>query len=561
MKKSILLFLLAFLGANAYSASVLKTIPACTAGNLTSLLTATEKTTVTKLTISSGTIDAVDFKVLKSMSKLDTLNIQGVSIAAYAGTGGTGGSTLISYPANEIPASGFYAKSVLKNIVLPATATSIGTSAFRNCTGLAGIQIPALVNNISLRAFTGCINTLFSVNATNNYFSADASGVLFDKNKTTLIQGAVIKTSYTIPGTVKVIGQEAFYNSILTNIIFGNSVQVINNSAFDNCKYLANTITLPSTLTKIGSRAFFYCSSLPAVSFKGTIVDSIQANAFSYCEKLTTIDFSSNLKFIGESAFSQCSALDGVVFPSVTDSIGNSAFYACMKLKSISLPVSLRKISFNTFRSCSMLESINLPENVKSIDSLAFSSSGLSKINIPYGVTAICAKAFYFCKALNTVTIASSVNKIGYNCFYDCDNLSTINSFPGTPPDLSASPNVFLNVNKTTCTLYVPVGKKNLYVSANQWGDFINIEESVLAGVPDIEQDNIKVFYNSQTKTLHIQSDSSFKTVTVSQLDGKRVFVGNTNDDVLRMDFMQKGVYVVNIETSNRTTAHKIMVQ
>jgi hypothetical protein len=45
------------------------------------------------------------------------------------------------------------------------------------------------------------------------------------------------------------------------------------------------------------------------------------------------------------------------------------------------------------------------------------------------------------------------------------------------PIDLSSSSNVFFNVNKTTCKLYVPVGSKRAYQNAVTWKDFLNILE------------------------------------------------------------------------------------
>src|SRR5665647_2040121 len=84
MKKLINL-LLCFCFTILVQAQVSKTISVATAGKLNTLLTATEKTTITNLTI-TGTIDARDFKTMRdNMPALAVLDISSVTIAVYNG--------------------------------------------------------------------------------------------------------------------------------------------------------------------------------------------------------------------------------------------------------------------------------------------------------------------------------------------------------------------------------------------------------------------------------------------------------------------------------------------
>ena len=88
MKKS-LLTLLCFCCILAAQAQVSKTINVTTAGTLSSLLTAQEKSTVTNLTV-TGSIDARDVKCLRDeISILEVLDLKNTTLNKYEGTEGT----------------------------------------------------------------------------------------------------------------------------------------------------------------------------------------------------------------------------------------------------------------------------------------------------------------------------------------------------------------------------------------------------------------------------------------------------------------------------------------
>ena len=107
--------------------------------------------------------------------------------------------------------------------------------------------------------------------------------------------------------------------------------------------------------------------------------------AFYECSGLTSITLPSSLTSIGSSAFDGCSGLTSIDLSGCTSltSIGNFAFNGCRGLTSITLPSSLTSIGNSTFYSCSGLTSITIPESVASIDGSAFSGcSNLATIYI-----------------------------------------------------------------------------------------------------------------------------------------------------------------------------------
>ena len=217
---------------------------------------------------------------------------QTVTITGYQGSGGA-----VEIPAvidgksvTSIGVGAFYGCTKLTSITIPDRVTSIGNGAFRNCPGLESITIPDGVTSIDVGAFDRCTKltsitipdgvTYIGTNAfygcsrltditvdSNNLYYCSESGVLFNKDKTTLICYPAGKTdsSYTIPDEVTSIGYTAFEACTgLTSIYFPDGVTSIGDYAFESCTGL-ESITIPNSVTSIGYAAFNYCSGLTSI--------------------------------------------------------------------------------------------------------------------------------------------------------------------------------------------------------------------------------------------------------------------------------------------------------
>lgn len=160
--------------------------------------------------------------------------------------------------------------SSLTDIVFPDSLTSIGAAAFTNCSSLTSIKIPKNLTMISDNAFYDCSNlSEFIVDSDNPSFSSE-DGVLFDKDKETLLRCPAKKSGiYIVPNGIKSVGNDAFDNcENLTSIIIPDSVTTIDYGAFSNCTSLTS-ITIPKSVTSIGDFVFSH-NGLTDIYYEGT---------------------------------------------------------------------------------------------------------------------------------------------------------------------------------------------------------------------------------------------------------------------------------------------------
>ena len=204
----------------------------------------------------------------------------------------------------------------LTSVTIGNSVTSIGDYAFSDCTGLTSITIPNSVTSIGNGVFEDCTGlTSITVKEGNPNYSSDEYGVLFNKDKTLLIQYPIgnTRTSYTIPDSVTSIGDWAFAQCTgLTSVTIGNSVTSIGEAAFWLCTSLTS-VTIGNSVTSIGSSAFSMCVSLTSVTIPDSVT-SIGNGAFYFCTSLTRVTIPDSVTSIGDNAFISCTSLTDVYY-------------------------------------------------------------------------------------------------------------------------------------------------------------------------------------------------------------------------------------------------------
>jgi len=422
------------------------------------------------------------------------------------------GLTSITFPnsVTSIESGAFYDCSSLTSISFPNSLINIGAEAFSECIGLTSITIPNSVRSIEY-AFFNCDNlTAINVDANNTVYASE-NGVLFNKNKTMLIQYPQKKsgTSYVIPNTVTSIEYGAFHNcTALTSITIPNSVTSIENFTFYNCSALTS-ITIPNSVTSIGAWAFINCSSLTSITIPNSVT-SIGVWAFGYCSALTSIIIPSSVTNIGTAAFSNCTALTSITVPNSVTSIGEGAFDCNCSPSEVSIPdmssdfaplltSSLQKLTLTNCTSIASgslsrftnLTSLSLPfigtspttpsnlgllfggDNSKVPASLKKLTLVRSSANIQIADNALAGLS-----GLSELTLSSNVRGLGRNALDGCSGLEHIYSEWANPPT-AYNNSTFVSVNKFACVVHVPMGSKNKYAAADGWKEFYidNIQE------------------------------------------------------------------------------------
>lgn len=205
---------------------------------------------------------------------------------------------------------------------------------------LESIALPKSLSDISVESFYNCYNLKRILVAEGNekYDSRENSNAIIEKGTNTLIYGCI---GTTIPNSIDSIGDEAFYQSKITNVHIGSGVRKLGKDVFRGCSYLdsisvseanpyfdsrencnaiiesktnrlvvgCHNTKIPFTVKTIGSYAFYTSTSkLKTIRIHDNI-ETIEDYAFYNQYALTSVTFDRGMKKIGQYAFAYCSNL------------------------------------------------------------------------------------------------------------------------------------------------------------------------------------------------------------------------------------------------------------
>ena len=258
-------------------------------------------------------------------------------------------------------------------IFIPQNVSKIGRGAFEGCCNVSSIVV-----DIRNKVYDSRDNCNAIIEKSTNKLIYGCSSSIIPYSVTTIGQSAFgeIKelSEITIPRSVHTIEKYAFYGcKRLASINMENGLTSISDGAFWGCEALTE-VTIPESVKSIGSNIFQGCYSLESiiVDEKNDFFDSrdncnaiIETKSNTIIAGCATTFIPSSVEKIGQRAFSECCGLTSITIPEGVSEIGKEAFESCTNLESITLPDSLMSIGNRAFDFCNKLETIIIPENAR----------------------------------------------------------------------------------------------------------------------------------------------------------------------------------------------------
>lgn len=350
---------------------------------------------------------------------------------------GTAFAETLSFPANLeiIDEEAFFADSSLKTVILPEGLKRIESRAFADCT-IESVYFPSSLEFIAEDAFDGC-------NAFYTYVEKDCEAYQYllahHMLNQPLPEGVTMRQnengSYTVSGF-----SGSCVNLKLPDYYLGYPVVEIATDAFREAD-ISGTLTLPSTLEKIGNNAFMNCDQLTGELYIPDSVTYIAEQAFRECKNFTGLRLSPNLEILEGGIFYGCSGFTGeLILPPNLREIRESwvgwigvehvgTFEGCTGFTgSLVIPDSVTRIGLRVFQDCSGFNgTLHLSSSLKYIGENAFlrCSNLTGSLIIPDTVTTMGKHAFYRCSGMNgELQLSSNMTTIPWGAFYRCEGLT-----------------------------------------------------------------------------------------------------------------------------------------
>ncbi|MDD2525090.1 MAG: leucine-rich repeat domain-containing protein [Bacteroidales bacterium] len=259
----------------------------------------------------------------------------------------------------------------LDSILIPKSVKSIGDGAFLSCIALTSVTIPANVDSIGLDVFCGCSRlSEFCVADDNQNFSA-VDGVLFSKDKTTLV---------------------VYPNAKAPNYVIPSHVTTIGSGAFAYCEALIS-VTIPEGVTSIKDGAFVYCMALSSITIPEGVT-SIEKGAFSTCYYLNSIMIPSSVTSIELGAFCECYSVREIYVKNTTPpSVGAYGFYGADTIKcKLYVPIGSKAAyaaanEWKDFENIEEIDFASVPTNEETPFMISTDDDGMTITGVETGAT------------------------------------------------------------------------------------------------------------------------------------------------------------------------------
>ena len=396
---------------------------------------------------------------------------------------------------SEIDSSAFENCTVITELTIPSTVNSIGEYAFDGCTGITKLVLPEVIElgDCSFRGLSSLTELTIPVDIDTYlpfpdvdsvrtiHYLAGATGVMKDWGSYHEENAYHLKMEYFCRANLESvdfeegithIGNYAFYDYdsntqkndyALTNVTLPSTLTSIGSDAFSNLEGLTSielpaglvslgiycfegsgltSVTVPAGITEIPICCFHSCTDLKTIELPDGLL-SINDNAFSNCSLLEALPVSEtgNLSAIGHSAFQNCVSITELTIPSTVNSIGEYAFDGCTGITKLVLPEVI-ELGDCSFRGLSSLTELTIPVDadtyltfpevttVQTIHYLKGRSGVMADWGSYHEENAYHLKMEYFCRTnLTTIEFEEGITHIGNYAFYNYDDSTKGNDY------------------------------------------------------------------------------------------------------------------------------------
>ena len=327
-------------------------------------------------------------------------------------------------------------------------------------------------------------------------------------------------SSITLPSTITSIGSSALEECAFTSITLPEGLTTIGNYAFYGSKL--TSLLIPSTVTTIGADAFLDNDDLAYVSCAGTSPATLGNNVFGDGSMLSAIfvpegyiatyqgawpTYTAKIQEVPNTTFTYTAS------EKVTDFDEYTYFKGAMSVKSHDFADGAGTVVYEGYVTTigemaltyTKLTSITIPECVTVIDTYSFQGSDkLTTVNLAGtpAITTIGDRAFNSCSALTAFTVPATVKSIGANAFGGCSNLATF-TFAGTPTITSIGNSAFQDCTKLT-SFVIPESVKTLGTTVFWFAGLTSL--NIPAGVTSIGQ---ALFCSSPVATVTVDAGNA----------------------------------------------------
>ena len=319
-------------------------------------------------------------------------------LCLYVATGLAQGRLVLPANLKTIEAQAFEGAQNVELVVLHEGVEYIGAGAFAD-SGLVQIDLPMSLTAIEADAFDGCPTELVLRGYEGSYAQtyAQEQGLAFELLGGEEQEGEYTYTVFAGGATITAYSGEE-ENVVIPQKLGGYPVVTIGAEAFLGT-WDMTSVTIPDSVTLIDEYAFYNCSHLETVKGGKGVVE-VRSDAF-YCKSLKAFPLFENLEMIDDYAFWCCYSLEELKLPESVQSIGEFAFADCSSLQEVCLPESVRSVGEYAFSDCESLERVTIPALVEYVGFGAFSyCPNLQRVEMLIADDVISEHLFYSCSPI-----------------------------------------------------------------------------------------------------------------------------------------------------------------